>query len=414
MDVVEAVRQALRTLRTQPLRTFLTMFGIVWGTASVVFLLAWGLGVRKMLEDGYSRVGKNFVSTWAGLIGEQFTPAADRRALWFTRDDVQALRRGVRHADVVAGEARGYRVLTFREKAVSIDVRGVESEQMTLRGVRIEAGRPIWRGDVEHRRRVVVLGAEARQRLLGMQGGVGDWVRVDGRPFRVIGVLAPVGTQLWQDGPSRLDEQAWIPLTAFFAFGPRYGNAAEIVDSIDLRAVDRREYDALKREVRSILGRRLRVPATDEEAVRMASPIDALRKLPLDQMDGLLFTLAATTLIIGGIGILTMMLDAVQERRQEIGVRLAVGARRRDVLGQFFLETLVMTGLGGLVGLGLGLGGCWVLTRLQVPDVVPVPILKPQILLLALGVLGTVGIGAGLVPAWRAARVDPSLTLRAE
>jgi len=414
MDLVEAVRQAFRTLRTQPLRTFLTMFGIVWGTAAVVFLLAWGLGVRKMLEDGYARVGKNFVSAWAGLIGEQFTPAADRRALWFTRDDVQALRRSVRHADVVAGEARMFRVVTFREKQLSIDVRGIETEQMTLRGVRLAAGRPIGRGDVEHRRRVAVLGDEARQQLLGAQGRVGDWIRIDGHPFQVIGILAPIGTQLWQDGPTRLGEQVWIPLTAFFAFGPRYGNAAEIVDSINFRALDRHDYDALKREVRSILGRRLRVGATDEEAVRMASPIDALRKLPMDQMDGLLFTLAATTLIIGGIGILTMMLDAVQERRQEIGVRLAVGARRRDVLGQFFLETLVMTGLGGLVGLVLGLGGCWVLARIQVPDLIPVPILEPEILLLALGVLGTVGLGAGLVPAWRAARVDPSLTLRAE
>jgi putative ABC transport system permease protein len=278
----------------------------------------------------------------------------------------------------------------------------------------VRAGRAIGRADVEHRRRVALLGDEARQQLLGAQGRVGDWIRIDGHPFQVIGVLAAVGTQLWQDGPSRLDEQVWIPLTALFAFGPRYGNDAEIVDAINLRATDRRDYDALKREVRTILGRRLRVAPTDEEAVRIASPIDTLRKLPLDQMDGLLFTLAATTLVIGGIGILTMMLDAVQERRQEIGVRLAVGARRRDIVGQFFLETLVMTGLGGIVGIALGLGGCWLLTRLQVPDLIPVPILKLEILGLAVGVLGTVGIGAGLVPAWRAARVDPSLTLRAE
>jgi putative ABC transport system permease protein len=261
---------------------------------------------------------------------------------------------------------------------------------------------------------VAVLGDTARRRLLGPEGRVGAWVRIGGLPFQVIGLLAPVGTQLWQDGPTRVDEQLWIPLTTLFTFGPRYGADAEIVDAIAVRLRARRDYVALKREVRAILAERLRVAVTDEEAVRMASPIDALDKLPLDQMGGLLLTLGATTLVIGGVGILTMMLDAVHERRQEIGVRLAVGARRRDVLGQFFLETFVITGLGGFAGLGLGIGGCWVLARLHVPDLIPVPILRAEIALLGLGVMGGVGVVAGSVPAWRAARIDPSLTLRAE
>jgi putative ABC transport system permease protein len=156
------------------------------------------------------------------------------------------------------------------------------------------------------------------------------------------------------------------------------------------------------------------VSVTDEAAIRIASPIDSLRKLPMDQMDGLLFVLGATTLLIGGIGVLTMMLDAVHDRRQEIGVRLAVGARRRDVLGQFLLETAVIAGLGGALGLLLGVGGCWALARLEVPDLVPRPILRADVVAVAVGVLVTVALGAGLVPAWRAARVDPSVTLRAE
>jgi putative ABC transport system permease protein len=104
----------------------------------------------------------------------------------------------------------------------------------------------------------------------------------------------------------------------------------------------------------------------------------------------------------------------VHERRQEIGVRLAVGARRRDILVQFFLETFVITGLGGLVGIALGLAGCVGLARLHVPDLVPIPIVRPEIVTLALGVMAGVGAAAGVVPAWRAARVDPALTLRDE
>jgi putative ABC transport system permease protein len=411
---VEAVGEALRTLRTQKLRSALTMFGVVWGTASVVFLVAWGLGVQRMLEAGYGRVGKNLVQAWAGVIGEQFTPAADRRQLWFTLDDVRTLRRRTHLAEMVLGESRMWRIVVFRERAVSRDVRGIEPAHGALRGTRIQAGRGIGAADVEHRRRVAVLGDDARRRVLGPSGGVGSWVRIGGQPFEVVGLLAPVGTQLWQDGPSRIDEQVWIPLTTLFTFGPRYGTDAEVVDAIALRVRDRHQYAALKREVRSILAERLRISAGDEEAIRMASPLDALDKLPLDQMGGLLLTLGVTTLVIGGIGVLTMMLDAVHERRQEIGVRLAVGARRRDVLVQFFLETFVITAVGGLAGIALGVAGCQVLAGLQVPELIPVPILRADIALLAVAVMSGVGIVAGSVPAWRAARVDPSLTLRAE
>src|SRR6185369_1802074 len=136
----------------------------------------------------------------------------------------------------------------------------------------------------------------------------------------------------------------------------------------------------------------------------MASPIDLLSKLPVDQTTGLLLILGGATLLIGGIGILTMMLDAVQERRQEIGVRLAVGARRRDVVWQFFLETFLITSLGGLVGVALRVGGALALGSMEVPDLIPVPVLQGWIIALALGVMTGVGLAAGLVPAWRAAR----------
>lgn len=134
----------------------------------------------------------------------------------------------------------------------------------------------------------------------------------------------------------------------------------------------------------------------------------------MDQTTGLLLILGGATLLIGGIGILTMMLDAVQERRQEIGVRLAVGARRRNIVWQFFLETFLITSLGGWLGAGLGVAGALGLGAVQVPDLIPVPILRGWIVGLAIGVMTGVGLAAGLVPAWRAARVDPSVTLRTE
>lgn len=410
----EALTQALRTLRAERLRTFLTMFGIVWGTASVVFLLSWGIGVQEMLEAGLSRAGKNVVLAWPGKIGESYTPAGDRRELWFTRTDVAAVRQRSRLAVAVIGEGRFWGALGHGQTTVSTDVRGIEPASMDLHGTAMAAGRPIVDGDLRKRRRVVVLGDRLRRRLLGADGGAGATVRIRGQSFRVVGVLARVGTQLWRDNGDEIDDQAWIPLTTLFTLDPRPGKDEDVVDRILLRVGRRQDYEALKAELRRILGERLRFSPTDEEAVRTASPIDLLAKLPVDQTTGLLLILGGATLVIGGIGILTMMLDAVQERRQEIGVRLAVGARRRDVIGQFFLETFIITGLGGLTGIAIGAGGALGLANLQVPDLIPVPVLNGWIIATAAGVMTFVGLTAGLVPAWRAARVDPSLTLRAE
>ncbi|MGH7787462.1 MAG: ABC transporter permease [Candidatus Binatia bacterium] len=414
MRLREAIREALRTLRASWLRTVLTLFGIVWGTASVVFLLAWGLGVRVMMEESYTRVGRNLVHVIAGNIGEEFSPAADRRMLWFTLDDVDAVRDRVRLSTLVVPESQFFREVTYRQTATSLNIRGVTPEHVALRGVRVSAGRGINRNDLLHRRRVAVLGSEARERILGPHGGVGSAIRIGGETFEVVGLLGRVGMQLWQDGPTRLDEQVWIPLTTLFTFGPRYGRDAEVVDSILLSVKDRGVRKAAEREMRAVLAERLRISATDEEAIRTASPLDALEKLPLEQMGSLLFTLGATTLMIGGVGILTMMLDSVQERRQEIGVRLAVGARRRDILVQFFLETFVITALGGLFGIGLGLAGCIGLASLATGDLIPVPIVRWETIAVALTVMTLVGLFSGLFPAWLASRVDPSVTLRAE
>jgi putative ABC transport system permease protein len=414
MQLREAVAEALRTLRTEWLRTFLTMFGVVWGTASVVFLLSWGLGVQRTLEAGFSRAGKDLVQAWPGKVGEDFTPAADRRELWFTVADVEAVRQRARLAVAVAAESRFWGPVGHGPVTLSTDVRGVEPGGAALRGVRLAAGRPITRADLHARRRVAVLGDRLRTRLLGPGGGVGTTVSIRGRSFTVVGVMERVGTQLWRDNGEELDDQVWIPLTSLFALDPRPRRDDDVVDSILLRVTRRQDYEALKQEMRAILAERLRVAPHDQEAVHIASPIDLLSKMPIDQTAGLLFVLGAATLLIGGIGILTMMLDSVQERRREIGVRLAVGARRRDILGQFLLETFAITGIGGLVGLALGIGGAFGLARLNVPDLIPIPILRAWIVWLAVGVMVVVGVTAGVVPAWRAARVDPSLTLREE
>jgi putative ABC transport system permease protein len=261
-----------------------------------------------------------------------------------------------------------------------------------------------------------MLGHDSAQRLLGNEGGVGSRIRIAGASFEVIGIFERVGTQLWRDS-APIDEQIWMPITSFYPLVPqRWQTYAdqEVVENVLFRFPGRRLYDASKVEVRAILAEQLRVSPTDEEAIYVFGPTDALRNVPLDAMQGMLFVLAVATLGIGGIGVMNMMLDSVHERRGEIGVRLAVGARRRDVVTQFLVETLAMTSVGGLLGIALGVAACIALTIPDLPDLIPVPILRGRIVVLALGVMAFVGAVAGVLPAWRAARVDPAAILRVD
>lgn len=414
MPAVEALGDALRTLAAQPLRSLLTLFGVGWGTGSIVFLMSWGLGVVDMVERGMTRVGKNAVFVFAGNIGEDFTPASDRRHLWFTLDDVEAVRRRARLAQSVTPQTQRFVAVSYRETILSIELYGVEPEILDVRGVQLAAGRNFRRDDLAHRRRVALLGYKARRKLLGTRGGVGSRIRIDGRSFEVIGILAPVGTQLMRMGPQEIDDQVWIPITSLFAFGPRYGSEADVVDTILFRVDERSVYPAAAREVRAILADRLRISTTDEEAIEIMSPIDFLQRIPSDAGGGVVFWIAFGTLAIGGIGLLNMMLDSVQERRSEIGVRQAIGARRRDILLQFFTETFLLTALGGAVGLGIGTGAVWGLSRLHAPDLIPLPVMDASIVGLALLAMIAVGVASAVLPAWRASRVDPAEILRVE
>ena len=421
MTALESLREALRLLRAQPLRSLLTLFGLVWGTAAVIFLLSWGLGLRTMLDTAFQRAGKNLVQTWAGRVSEDFSPAVDRRWLWYTQDDVRALRERARELELVAGETRRFAPISFRGRAMSLEVRGMEPAGVAIRGVSAASGRLLTREDVALSRRVLVIGQRARDGLLGAEGRVGSWVRIDGTSFQVVGVLARVGTQLSRDGPE-IDDQLWVPLSTHLALWPNPRLPVDMLSAILVRAKDRERIDEAERELRRILAERLGVGREDQEAVPAFSPVTMLKRVPVDQQNGVNLLIALTTLLVGGIGILAMMLDSVQERRSEIGVRLALGARRRDVLLQFLWEGVAIVVLGGAIGVALGAGGALFLASdafrggipLALRDLVPVPELSGAMIVLAVLAMSVVALLAGVVPAWRAARIDPAETLRIE
>jgi len=385
------------------------MFGIVWGTASVILLVGWGVGSQRMTDEGMQKVGKNLVFVWAGRIGEDLSPADERRTVQFDFDDLEALRKSSRRVELLSGENFAFAHVRYRSTGRIVDVRGIEPVMKELRGVTVASGRFISPDDVKFRRRVAVIGQTARERLLGPRPAVGERITINGQRFQIIGLLDRVGAQLSRNR-TLLDEQVWVPITSLMTL---LGN--EHLDNMVMRPYRREQNAALKSEVRAILARRVHVSPTDEEAVFIVSLIDFLSGFDavFRFMNTFLFLLAVGTLSIGGIGVMNMMLVSVNERRQEIGLRLALGAQRRDVVGQFLIETLVITLVGGAVGLAFGLGSCVALGAIP-GDIVARPVILPQIVVLAVVTTTLVGVISGIAPAWRAAAVDPAESLRAE
>jgi len=412
-DLAETFRQAWRLLTAHKLRSVLTLFGVVWGTASVIFLVGWGEGVSKMLDDGFSRTGKDMAYVFVGRVSEDFTPAVDRRALWYTMDDLEVLRRRARLPERVAAEVRQFGAAAFRQRALNIEIRGLEPEGVAIRGVSIADGRPFRDSDLEHRRRVTILGHDARRELLGAEGVVGDWVRLNGMPFQVIGVLNRVGTQLAREG-DEIDDQIWIPLTTHLVHFPNPNVNEQVVSFLMFKLRDRTMLEQTTHEVRAILAEQLHVSPTDEEAIPIWSPVELLNRMPANRQRTLMILIAGATLVISGIGIMSMMLDSVRQRRPEIGIRLAVGATRRAILTEFFLETFAVVAIGGVVGVAVGSFLTLAMGSIEAGDLVPVPIYSWSAVAASLTVMSTVGVLAGLIPAWRASRIDPAETLRAE
>ncbi len=237
--VGESLREAARLLRAQPLRTALTLFGLVWGTAAVIFLVSWGRGLQTMMEAAFARAGKNMIFVVAAHVKEDFSPAADRRFLWFIAEDVAALRRRAHLVDLVAPETQNFRMASFGPRSASLNIRGVEPENFELRGVTIADGRMLSRTDGTLRRRVAVIGQTAQKRI---GANVGDWIRLGGTPFRVVGRLQRVGTQLARDGPL-IDEQIWVPMATHQVIWHNPYVADDMVNLILVRMKDKRRFE---------------------------------------------------------------------------------------------------------------------------------------------------------------------------
>lgn len=402
-------REFVADLRTQKLRTSLTVLGIAWGTVAVVVLLAFGVGLERQTKKRFHGLGDRIVILFGGRTTKPFAGFGDGRSIRLRAEDVPMLAREVQEIDQISPEfiTRSARVRRG-VKAATPAVTGILPVYGVMRNIIPEAGgRFINDRDVADRRRVAVLGDELAKLLFGDESGVGQQVLLGDTPFTVVGVMRP---KLQNSSYQQRDkDRIFIPATTHYAlFGDRFLN------NIVYRARMSELTKPAERRVYETMGRKYKFDPDDKDALSFWDTSEwETRFEKMFVAFNIFFAIVGSfTLLVGGIGVANIMYIVVRERTREVGVRRAVGATRADIMRQFFAEAAMIVMMGATLGLLLSVGLVTALGALPIKEFVGVPTISPTVLGATLMLLALVAVAAGLLPARRAAALDPVEALR--
>jgi putative ABC transport system permease protein len=414
--ILESVRLAFRALAANKLRAALTMLGIIIGVGAVITLMSAGEGVSVYIEDQFQGMGSNLLFVMAGSMEEASSgpPGMGVSGAELTNGDVEALNDPIRAPAVAAISPAQFRstVVATGKRDTFPQVLGVTPDFSQVRNWSVEVGMFIDQEDMNSRARVAVLGKTVVEELFPDNPyPLEQTVKINGMPFRVIGVLEEKGGSQMGDE----DNTVLVPLTTSQTrlFPSRSRTGEYKVSYIVIEAVDEESIDAATEQVSAILRERHDIDFSDEDDFSIISQADILNVF--GQITGVLTTflgaIAGISLLVGGIGIMNIMLVSVTERTREIGLRKAVGARRRDILWQFLVEAMMLSLIGGVLGIALGATGAQIITAL-IEDFRSV--VTPQAVVLATTFSAAVGLFFGIYPARRASLLNPIDALRYE
>ncbi len=401
-------RTLFRDLLRQPLRTMLTLTGVVWGTFAVILLLAFGSGMQKMMMKQFRGLGQGIMIVFPSMTTEAYRGLPKGRAVQISPENVMSLKEKVPGIRYISPEYTRSHSIRFGKEQLLNTVRGVNPEFSVMRNVIPGKGRFINDIDMDQKRRVCLLGFELAENLFQKVEPVGRQVLIGGIPFTVVGVMIDKPQDSNYNG-QRDVHCAFVPWTTYRTlFGEKYA------PTFIVRPENPAASKTVEKALRDYLGPRLGFSPTDKDALSIWDFGDFERQFLVffSAFTVFLGTIGSFTLLVGGIGVASIMMVVVEERTREIGIKLAVGAKRKTILRQFFSESLFIILLGGLVGFLLAAGLLQAIPAELVEEYVGVPELNPLIGLVTVAVLLLIGTLSGLAPARRAASTDPIVALR--
>jgi putative ABC transport system permease protein len=409
MNMLQTLRVATRALLRNKLRSFLTTLGIVIGVSAVIAMVAIGEGAKAMVEQSFASMGSNLIIVMPGATSRGGAFGGFGSLPTLTWDDLKAIQTEVPSVRWAAATLRSVAQVVSEDLNWSTTVYGTTPEYFAIRNWGVAKGAAFTQSDVDGGVKVVVLGQTVVDKLFGASSNpVGQSVRIQNVPFQVVGVLEKKGqSPMGQD----YDDAVLLPRTTYQA--KIQGGLQKYISGVLMVSATTAAGTArAQKQVSDLLrDRHHLLPGTDDDfSIRNLAEMASASEQGTQTLTTLLASVAAVSLLVGGIGIMNIMLVSVTERTREIGLRMAVGAKPRNILAQFLVEALALSVAGGLIGIALGLGTAnWMARQFGWPMLV-----RPDIVVIAVGFSAVVGVGFGLYPARKASLLDPIDALRYE
>ena len=407
IDFKSTLKIALNSLKVNKMRSALTSLGIIIGVAAVIIMLAIGAGANKQVQSNMESMGSNLLTIRSATAKTGGVSMGMGTKPTLSVKDADAIRRTARGIDSVAPLMSSAKQVMYGNQNWSTTVYGITAAYLYVKNYEMDLGRPINKDDDNNASKVCLIGKTIERELFGDVNPIDKTIRVGNVPFRVIGTLKGKG----QMGPMDQDDLIFIPLTTAQrkVFGTDFPGA---VNQIIVKAASLEDTNTAQSDINDILRRRHNLGKTQENdfEIRNSAEFQEKMKSTVQTFAILLASIASVSLIVGGIGIMNIMLVSVTERTKEIGIRMAIGARAMDIRMQFLIEALVLSLLGGLIGVVTGIGVALLVGVLFNTNIV----ITIAPILLSFGFSGLVGIGFGYYPAYKASLLNPIDALRYE
>jgi len=401
--------QFFNDVKNQKLRVFLTLFGLIWGTTAIMLLLAFGQSLTEQMYKNMHGMGERICIFWGGRTSLPYAGYSRGRNITLYREDAEKLKKNIPELKYVCGEtSTGSMKLRYKDKEVTLDLTGVEYDWNEMRNVIPQTGgRFIHPDDVKKRKRVVFLGNELKKNVYGDEDVVGKHAVINGIPFLIIGVMKPKIQSSSYSG--RDHDKAIIPITTLQTM-----IGGQSLNNIIFQPREGTDNQYVKRRVKELMASIKKFDPNDPDVIPIWDTSD------MDKFTGYLTTglqiflgvIGFFTIVVAAIGVANIMNIVVEERTREIGIKLALGMKRRTIFNHFLLETFLLTLVGGIIGFLISNGACAIANQFPIEEAVGSPQVTLFVGTLTIIILGTVAFFAGFFPARKAASLHPVEALR--